>query len=769
MWQKAIRPISCVLMVALAGSVSAQTFQWDNGGETSLWSVAENWEPDGIPTAADIVQVYLPDANCVIDSTVAAECWTVSVGSTSDGTCYLDMTGGTLNVATPDTAANGIQIGQNSQGTGVFIMSGGLATAMSRLEVGVNGTGTFIMRDGILDISGDKIEIGKNANGVGKVYVEGGVINLTGPSADLEIGSYGTGTFQMTGGLVTIEDLVKLSQGSPTSTTGRSYLNLYGGVLDANGLRNPSEGIYGKPKIDVTEGTLLLPGDYRAIVNEYIGRGWLVAYNGQGLVNVVRTTDPNRTTVTGRKLPPELASNPTPRDRKTLSKPVVLSWKPGAYALSHDVYFGTDFNDVNDADRSNPLDVLVSQGQDANSYAPPASSLTLCQTYYWRVDGIDDANSASPWKGAVFQFTVASYINLEDFESYNEILQDEPGSNLVYFTWFDGYENPAVNGGTIGYVSGNSLETTNVHGGLQSVPVTYNNTVAPSSEVSVKLATLPMGTDWSGDGLATLSLWFYGDPLNSAEQMYVKLNGVKAAYNGAAADLQQPFWREWLISLDAFGIDLSNVTDLAIGFEKSGGAGGTGMVWFDDLRLTTVVLDTSSELLARWALNSTTTTSSSASDKVTAPAETVTSLYVIRDYGGIDGSQRVYASGSGLGYWPDETAENLDRYAQFSVTPKAGVSLKVTSISLLVGNSGGSTDVKASIFYSTDGFVTSTPLDVAIALPSSALQQQTYTPSVQVPNGKTFSLRVYPWLQGGRASGKYFNIKDVAISGTISQ
>ena len=44
---------------------------------------------------------------------------------------------------------------------------------------------------------------------------------------------------------------------------------------------------------------------------------------------------------------------------------VVLGWTPGPYAETHDVYFGTGFDDVNDASRANPLGVLVSQGQDA--------------------------------------------------------------------------------------------------------------------------------------------------------------------------------------------------------------------------------------------------------------------------------------------------------------------------------------------------------------------------------------------------------------------
>ena len=44
----------------------------------------------------------------------------------------------------------------------------------------------------------------------------------------------------------------------------------------------------------------------------------------------------------------------------------------------------------------------------------------------------------------------------------------------------------------------------------------------------------------------------------------------------------------------------------------------------------------------------------------------------------------------------------------FAVSPKTGVSFQVTSVTLSVGNSGGSSDVKASIFDSTDGFLTST-------------------------------------------------------------
>lgn len=764
---------SVALVFVCAGLAPAQVVQWVDGGASPLWGVPENWDTGVVPTASDTVNIHLADANCVIDSTVTADCSTLSVGGAVDGNCYLDMTGGTLTVTTADPAAYGLHIGQSGQGAGTFIMSGGVATLPSRLAVGTNGTGTFILRGGTMDIGGDAIEVGRNATGVGTIRVEGGVLNLTGPSADLAIGTYGTGTFRMTGGLVTVQDSLKLSQGSAAQTTGVSYLNLDGGVLEAEGLRNPAEGIFGRPRIDITQGTLILRDDDRAIVRQYVSRGWLVAYHGgQGLVRAVWSADPNQTTVTGVQLAPEQASYPAPSDQAVVSKPVTLSWRPGSTAVRHDVYFGTDANDVSTASRtSDPNGVLVSQGQDPNTYAP---AVVLGKTYYWRVDEVDHASPPQIWKGALFEFTVAPYVLVEDFESYDD------QCNRIFFTWLGGAPDsgsqdpacprpPYVGNGTgseVGNYGVPFAERTILHSGQQSMPVAYNNSIASYSEISVKTADLHVGMDWSDPNLASLSLWFYGAATNSAETMYVKLNDTKVDYRGAATDLQQAFWQEWLIDLGSFGTDLKKVTDLTIGFSR--GAGGSGRILFDDIRLTTVVPDASLVQLARWPLNGSTTTSSAASDKVTASAQTATSLYVIRDYGGIDGSQRVYGAVGTLGNWPDETAQNPDRYAQFAFTPNPGVSVKVTALSLSVGNSGGSTDVKVSLYYSTDDFVTSQVLEEAIALPSSALLPKTYTLNVQVPSGRTFSLRACPWLQGGRASGKYFNIKDVMMSGTTT-
>ena len=96
----------------------------------------------------------------------------------------------------------------------------------------------------------------------------------------------------------------------------------------------------------------------------------------------------------------EKASTPSPVNGAIcVPLDTMLSWTPGDFAESHDVYFGINFDDVSDASRANPLGVLVSQAQDPNSYNPVV--LELCTTYYWRVDEVNDPNI---WKGDVWSF-----------------------------------------------------------------------------------------------------------------------------------------------------------------------------------------------------------------------------------------------------------------------------------------------------------------------------------------------------------------------------
>ncbi len=80
----------------------------------------------------------------------------------------------------------------------------------------------------------------------------------------------------------------------------------------------------------------------------------------------------------------------------------ILEWTPGIYAVTHDVYFGTDYDDVNDASRDNPGEVLVSQGQTETTFIP--DEYELDGVYYWRVDEVNE-NPSTIYKGNVWTFS----------------------------------------------------------------------------------------------------------------------------------------------------------------------------------------------------------------------------------------------------------------------------------------------------------------------------------------------------------------------------
>ncbi len=100
------------------------------------------------------------------------------------------------------------------------------------------------------------------------------------------------------------------------------------------------------------------------------------------------------------------AGKPGPADLATdVPADTVLSWAPADTAKTHDVYLGMAATDVDAASRTKPGNVLVSLGQDANTYDPPGT-LKLGQTYYWRVDEVQAPPAATVTKGRVWSFTV---------------------------------------------------------------------------------------------------------------------------------------------------------------------------------------------------------------------------------------------------------------------------------------------------------------------------------------------------------------------------
>ncbi len=205
--------------------------------------------------------------------------------------------------------------------------------------------------------------------------------------------------------------------------------------------------------------------------------------------------------------PLSTASIPKPHDGAfDVAQDSFLSWKAGAYANKHDVYLGTVLADVNEADRTNPMNVLVSENQDIAAYDPP-DLFDFGQTYYWRVDEINDLDPNSPWRGDVWSFTTINHLTVDNFESYNDIDPPDPDSNRIFEAWIDGF-GTTDNGALVGNELPPYAEQTTIHGGKQSMPFFYNNNMKYSEAVK----TLDSQRDWTKNGVTELSLWFKGYP-----------------------------------------------------------------------------------------------------------------------------------------------------------------------------------------------------------------------------------------------------------------
>jgi hypothetical protein len=267
-----------------------------------------------------------------------------------------------------------------------------------------------------------------------------------------------------------------------------------------------------------------------------------------------------------------------------VSQAPTLEWKPGLQAASHEIYFGTDANAVANATKASP-EYKGTRALGEESFVP--GQLAWENTYYWRIDEVNTANSDSPWIGSVWSFTTANFLIVDDFEAYNDLDPSDPASNRIFNTWLDGFDDP-TNGSIVGYDNSPFAEQTIVNSGRQSMPFEYDN-AAGKSEATL---TLTSNRNWTINGVDTLVIWYIGDVANAPETMYVVLNNSAAVTNPNPNAAQTSSWTEWNIPLQAFadqGINMNNVNSITIGFGNRNNptAGGLGMMFFDDIRLYT--------------------------------------------------------------------------------------------------------------------------------------------------------------------------------------
>ena len=275
---------------------------------------------------------------------------------------------------------------------------------------------------------------------------------------------------------------------------------------------------------------------------------------------------------------PGAVGNPQPANGAAdVQMITTLSWAPADNAASHELYFGTDADAVKNATTASP-EYVGPKALGAESYDP--GGLAWDSSYAWRVDEVYPTETI---KGLVWSFATADFILVDDFESYNDVDPPDPDSNRIFDNWIDGF-GTTTNGALVGNDLPPYAEQSIVHGGAQSMPYFYDN----ANKTSEATLTLVYPRDWSEQGVAKLSLWFRGASGNAADRMFVALNGTAVVYHDDPAASQITGWNEWVIDLTEFaGVDLTNVNTITIGFGTKGSpaAGGTGTMYFDDIRL----------------------------------------------------------------------------------------------------------------------------------------------------------------------------------------
>ncbi|MHC4560869.1 MAG: hypothetical protein ACYS80_26605 [Planctomycetota bacterium] len=169
------------------------------------------------------------------------------------------------------------------------------------------------------------------------------------------------------------------------------------------------------------------------------------------------------------------ARAPSPEDGALLTEFIggilgmSLSWKRGDFADTHDVYFGDDFDAVNDGTGDtfivNQTSTFLYVGYGVTPGDPLPGGFVPGTTYYWRIDEVNDTEPNSPWKGDVWSFEVAGTkayaptpVEGSKFINLNVNLSWESGLGMTTQTAYFGEDYDAVKNGTIdGVPVGGSL------------------------------------------------------------------------------------------------------------------------------------------------------------------------------------------------------------------------------------------------------------------------------------------------------------------------
>jgi len=329
------------------------------------------------------------------------------------------------------------------------------------------------------------------------------------------------------------------------------------------------------------EGPITLARGSYPIVIEFGDLQWSGG-GAQCQVSWAGPTIPKQILAAGPLQPPVRAQAVNPRANAVeVPQDITLMWSAGYQAEQHDIYFGDDQEAVANATTATAGIYVGPQELDELTYDP--GTLEWNKTYYWRIDEVNSTSTESPWTGAVWSFTTADSVVVDDFESYTD---DEGGR--IYETWTDGWTNNT--GAVVGNLEAPFAEQVIVHSGRQAMPMDYNNVNDPFySEAEREFSP---AQDWTLHGVSVLTLNVRGLMDNGPGRLYVAVEdsagkvGVVSYADDTAVNAMK--WLEWKIPVSQFGdVDLTSVQKfyLGVGDRASPAAGGAGRLYIDNIRV----------------------------------------------------------------------------------------------------------------------------------------------------------------------------------------
>jgi hypothetical protein len=250
------------------------------------------------------------------------------------------------------------------------------------------------------------------------------------------------------------------------------------------------------------------PIDFSGVTAKYVritaNSNWIGAiYNQYGLSEVRFFYIPIR------------AREPSPESGATdVNLDVALSWRKGREAAEHNVYISPSWKDV--VNGTAPMYTVAEA-----TYGP--LFLDLGETYFWRVDEVNDPENPEILEGDVWNFTTHEFLVVDDFEDYNTT------DKQIWAIWHEGigywdlqgvfHPGNGTGSGVGDEDNENSyMEETIVNSGSQSMTYFFNNSGSTGkayySEAKLTLSSM---RDWTKDGVKALTLWFRGNPAGFVE------------------------------------------------------------------------------------------------------------------------------------------------------------------------------------------------------------------------------------------------------------